>query len=280
MQGTICRRMPEVDFATRQLLDHVGRTIRKARLGRRWSQRRLAATGACSQSEISRIERGVMIDLTIRRATRILRALDIEPQLNLAVPRIDAVPQRDRAHARCVGAVARRLAKTGFVVAMEVEVGRPRWRGWVDILAIHPITRLLLVIEVKTELDDLGGLDRQLGSYMDGAWTAASARGWRPRGATGVALVLATDENDRRLRANRDLIDAGYPLRTRMLWPLLNGSTQHLPPRGARGLAMVDPASRRRVWLLPTTLDGRRTPAPYADRDAFLARRRAGPPTP
>jgi transcriptional regulator with XRE-family HTH domain len=180
--------MPEVDRITRQLLDHIGRTIRKVRLARRWSQRRLAAASGCSQSEVSRIERGLMVDLTFKRATRILRALDIKPGLTLAAPRIESVPQKDRAHARCIGAVARRLA--GFIVATEVEVGGPRWRGWIDVLAIHPRARLLLVIEIKTELDDLGGLDRQLGSYVDAAWAAASTRGWRPRGATGIALIL------------------------------------------------------------------------------------------
>jgi len=269
--------MPEVDRVTRQLLDYIGRTIRSARLARRWSQRRLAALSGCSQSEISRVERGAIVDLTIRRATRILRALGVEPELNLAVPRIETASQKDRAHARCVGAVARRLVKAGFVIATEVEVGGPRWRGFVDVLAIHPVARLLLVIEVKTELDDLGALDRQLGSYVGAAWSAASARGWRPRGATGIAVVLATDENDRRLRMNRELIDAAYPLRSRDLGPLLDGSARRLPARGARGLSMIDPASRRRVWLLPTTLDGRRAPAPYADRAAFLAPRRPHP---
>jgi transcriptional regulator with XRE-family HTH domain len=272
------RLMPEVDRVARQLLDQIGRTARSARLARRWSQRRLADASGCSQSEVSRIERAAMPDLTIRRLTRLLRALDIEPELFLAVPRIEVSPQRDRAHARCVGAVARRLMKAGFIVATEVEVGGPRWRGFIDILAIHPVARLLLVIEIKTELTDLGALDRQLGSYVGEAWSAASALGWRPRGATGIAVVLATSENDRRLRANRDLIDAAFPLRYRTIWPHLGSSVRPLPPRGARGLAMIDPASRRRFWLLPTTLDGRRVPAPYPDRAAFLAPRRPGTP--
>jgi hypothetical protein len=34
---------------------------------------------------------------------------------------------------------------------------------------------------------------------------------------------------------------------------------------GGRGLALIDPSSRRRAWLIRTRLDGRRSPAPFAD---------------
>jgi hypothetical protein len=41
-----------------------------------------------------------------------------------------------------------------------------------------------------------------------------------------------------------------------------------------RGLALIDPTSRRRDWLLPSRSDGRRTRAPYMDY-ADAARRLA-----
>jgi hypothetical protein len=269
--------MAELDRATRDLLERIGRTIRNARLGRRWSQRRLAAASGSSQSEISRVERGSMVDLTFRRAIRILRALDVEPLLSLVPPRMTTPPIRDRAHARCVGTVARRLAMAGWTVATEVAVGGIRWRGFIDILAIHPVSGLLLIIEVKTELDDLGGLDRQIASYLEVAWGAASGFGWHPRGATAIVLLLATRDNDHRLRANRDLFDASYALRSSALWSLVSDPSPRPPPRGARGLAMIDPASRRRIWLIPTAIDGRRSNARYADRAAFLARHSGHP---
>jgi hypothetical protein len=83
-------------------------------------------------------------------------------------------------------------------------------------------------------------------------------------------VVLATDENDQRLRSHRDLVDIAFPLRARDLLPSVAGIASSIPSRGARPIAMVDPASRRRAWLLPTTLDGRRTPAPYTDVRAFI----------
>lgn len=56
---------------------------------------------------------------------------------------------------RDVDYVARRLDQAGWLVATEVEVGDARWRGFVDLLAFHPVERLLLIIEVKIELDDI-----------------------------------------------------------------------------------------------------------------------------
>jgi transcriptional regulator with XRE-family HTH domain len=265
--------VPEVDLRTTELLELIGRTVRASRRGRCWPQRRLAVASGCSQSEIARIERAALPNLTIRRAVRVLRALGIDPQLELLAPRLVEPRLRDAAHARCVGAVARRLARAGFLVATEVEVGSGRWRGFIDILAIHPEGRLLLVIEVKTEVLDLGAVDRQLGAYVEAAWAAARSRGWRPRGATGLLLLLATDEVDRMLGEHRPLMDAAFPLRSRDLRPLVESSPRGRPPRGARGLAMIDPATRRRGWLLLTRLDGRRTAAPYRDRVEFVGRR-------
>jgi len=260
----------EIDALTRSLLDHVAATVKSARLGRRWSQRRLGRVSGCSQSVIARMERATMLDLSFRTASRVLRALSVEAELRLLPPRVETPPVRDRAHARCVAALSRRLARAGFIVATEVEVGSGRWRGFIDVLAMHPASRLLLVWEVKTALNDIGAADRQLGSYVEAAWEAASGLGWRPRGVTGILVLLATEESDRRLREHRAYFDRAFTLRSRGLGQLLDGSTIDLPARGARGLVMLDPASRRVSWLLPTAIDGRRTPARYVNGTAFL----------
>jgi transcriptional regulator with XRE-family HTH domain len=262
--------MPRIDRATSDLLDHIATVVRTTRNGLRWPQRRLARASGCSQSVIARIERAAKPELSLRQAMKVLRALGVEPVLQLTPPRIEAPPVRDRGHARIVGVVARRLRRAEFLVATEVEVGGTRWRGFIDVLAMHPDARLLLVIEVKTVIDDVGQTDRQLGAYVESAWTAARQRGWRSRATTGILVVLATDENDQRLRAHRDLIDVAFQLRARDLMPLVRGLGSSVPPRGARGIAMVDPGSKRRAWLLPTTLDGRRTRAPYPDTRAFI----------
>ena len=79
------------------------------------------------------------------------------------------------------GHIARRLERSNWNVATEVEVGGDRSRGWIDLLAFRPATGLLLVVEVKTEIHDLGQIDRALGWYeredgmRRGDWLASRA---------------------------------------------------------------------------------------------------------
>ena len=263
--------MPELDAVTRRLLDDLGATAKRVRLSRRWSQRRLGRVTGLDHSVIGRIERGQMPELSFRTAIRVLNGLGVEPNLRLIAPRVAEPAVRDRAHARCVATVARRLVRAGYMVVTEAEVGSGRWRGFIDVIAMHPSQRLLLVIEVKTELRDIGDVDRQLGAYVDAAWDVAKAQGWRPRGVTGILAVLATSESDARLQDLRAYVDHAFKLRARNLAELAEGFSAEMPARGARGLVMVDPGSRRRHWMIPTAIDGRRTAAPYADRTAFLA---------
>jgi hypothetical protein len=219
---------------------------------------------------VSAIERALVPDLPIATALRVLDALEVRVDLRLFAPNAGAPPVKDRAHARCVAYVARRLERSGWVVATEVAVGDARWRGFIDVLAMHPSARVLLVIEIKVDLDDVGGVDRQLGGYERYAWEAAHGLGWRPRTMTGCLLLLATEANDRRLMEHRSYLDRRFRVRSGALTAFV--AAGHRPPdRGERGLAMIDPRTRRTRWILPTWLDGRRNAARYADRAAYLA---------
>jgi hypothetical protein len=219
---------------------------------------------------VSEVERAVVPDLPIATVVRILNALDVRIDLRLLAPTLAADPVRDRAHARCVAYVARRLERAGWLVLTEVAVGDDRWRGFIDVLAFDPIAHVLLVIEVKVGLDDIGAVDRQIGSYERFAWAAAHAHGWRPRATTAALLLLATDDNDRRLIEHRAYLDRRFRIRASELLAFI--ADPHEPrDRGERAMAMIDPRTRRTRWLLPTWLDGRRNAARYADRAAFLA---------
>ena len=219
---------------------------------------------------VSEIERAVVPDLPIATAVRILDALEVRIDLRLLAPTVAALPVRDRAHARCVAYVARRLERAGWMVSTEVAVGDERWRGFIDVMAFHPTTHVLLVIEVKVVLDDIGATDRQIGSYERFAWAAAHDAGWRPRAATAALLLLATDDNDRRLLEHREYMDRRFRIRASNLLAFLADSHRFMD-RGERAVAMIDPRTRRTRWLLPTWLDGRRNAARYPDRAAFLA---------
>jgi hypothetical protein len=83
----------------------------------------------------------------------------------------------------------------------------------------------------------------------------------------GWVLALATTSIDEVLRRNRSVVARAFPGRARDM-RLIAIDSEADP--AARGIALIDPRSRRRAWLISSAMDGRRTPAPY--RDAAEAR--------
>lgn len=248
------------------------------RLG--WSQSHLADHAGTSRSVVSRIERGEVPGLSIRTATCLLEAMGARLDIGVDVPVLPAGPrQQDPAHARLGGYVVRRLRGAGWRTATEVEVGGDRSRGWIDVLAVHEESRVVLVIELKTEIHDLGAIERSLNWYQREAWAAARRLGWRPRRISSWLLLLATEANDSRVLSNRLSFDTGFPLRSRQLAELIAGAAGI---DDARGIAMIDPRSRRRAWCRPLRIDGRsRGASPYRDYADFMrviaSRGSAGP---
>jgi hypothetical protein len=121
---------------------------------------------------------------------------------------------------------------------------------------------MLLIIEIKTRLDDLGALERQLGWYERMAWQPARRLGWRPTRVVSIVLALASDEVERVVRAHRDLLAMAFPRRAHEVAGCLEDPTRFRP---GRALALIDPSSRRREWLIRTSIDGRRSRLPYRD---------------
>jgi transcriptional regulator with XRE-family HTH domain len=262
------RRTPAVLAVAKAVLD-----LRSA-LG--WSQQELGRRAGLSQPQVSAVEAGRLDGLTFRTAARLLEAMGARLAVTVDAPYLGDRPlQRDAAHARCVGHVVRRLTAAGWLIASEVEVGGDRSRGWIDVLAFHPPTGLVLVIEIKTELRDLGQIERTLGWYEREAWAAARRQGWRPRRVFGVLLLLATEANEDRVRSNRDALATGFPHRAAALTATVASGVS---PDGGRALALIDPRSKRRQWLRPARIDGRRSASPYVDYADFMRVSRSGRP--
>jgi transcriptional regulator with XRE-family HTH domain len=169
---------------------------------------------------------------------------------------------RDAVHARCSAYVMRRLQADGWLVLREVEIIDARLRGWIDLLAFDPRSRTLLIIEIKTSIDDIGRLERQVGWYSRAIASAVPAD-WQPVRVATWVLALSTADVDEAIARHRAIIDAGFPGRAASMREVLSESVAGLADRG---LALIDPRSRRRDWLLSLRVDGRRAPAPYQDR--------------
>jgi hypothetical protein len=165
-------------------------------------------------------------------------------------------------HARCSGYVDRRFRATGWLTSREVEIVHQRSHGWIDILAFDPATKLLIVAELKTRLDDLGAIERQIGWYERSAFEVARRLGWAPRRTVAWLLVLASGEVEEAIRSNRDVLMRAFPIRAR---EMSRGLRRADEMSSGRGLALIDPTSKRRDWLMPSRVDGRRSAAPFID---------------
>jgi transcriptional regulator with XRE-family HTH domain len=254
-------------------LQAFGLSIRAVRRSRDLSQEAVGARLGRTQGFVSLVERGRHTGLTVADADRLCEALGATLVFGVEAPiLVDGPRQRDAAHARCVGYVARRLRAAGWWVEREVEIGRRKRPGWIDILAFDPDTRVLLVIEVKTELVDLGGLERQLGWYEREAMRAARRLGWSPIAMQAAALLLATATNDERLRQNAESIVQAFPRRWSELMAVVGRSGT---PAATWAIGMIDPHSKARVWCRATVLDGRRTAAPYRTAGDYLQSERS-----
>jgi transcriptional regulator with XRE-family HTH domain len=143
----------------------LGAAIRAVRIRKRWRQADLAAAAGVSQPTVSRVERGHFRLLTVDAVLRVAEALDI---------RIDWTPRwrggdLDRmlnaGHAALHNAVARMLRGGAWILAPEVTFSIYGERGTIDVLAFHPQTQALLVIELKTQLVDVHGLLASVDRY-------------------------------------------------------------------------------------------------------------------
>jgi transcriptional regulator with XRE-family HTH domain len=228
-----------------------------------WSQAELARRGHVSAGSVALLETGAL-NATLEMVGRILEPLGIVLDLRFLLPFTEG-RQRDRAHAACVAYVQRRLERAGWSVVREVEIGSQGARGWIDLLALSPDGSHLIVIEVKTVLLDVGQIERTVGWYQRQAVGAARRLGWRPATTTAWLLILMTESNEATVRASRAALAQSFPARA--------GEPIERPGKAERGLAMIDPSSRRRDWMVRSRADGRRSGAPYADYRDFIARR-------
>lgn len=237
-----------------------GQACRDVRTGLDVELPAVAASVGITPSYLGRIERG-LANPTSDVVERLCDTLGIH-----LVPDVSGIVvrgrrggdgPRDTVHARCSACAERRMRSIGWHIAREVEVIDGRYHGWIDLLAFHPVTGRLLIIEIKTRLDDIGAIERQVRWYERLAPTIAAERGWVARSTTSLVLLLASHENEQAIRVGRDALGLSFPVR--------GMDVLDVPAAGSRGLALIDPRRRGRTWLMRPAIDGRRTVSPFRD---------------
>jgi hypothetical protein len=84
-------------------------------------------------------------------------------------------------------------------------------RGSIDLLAWHPGRRVLLIVEVKSAIGDIGGLVRQVDRYRRLARDIARQRGWNVE-TVGVWVVVVDGRTARRrLAEHRTTLRRAFP---------------------------------------------------------------------
>ena len=171
--------------------------MRALRHRRRWTQAQLAAKVNVSRSLIWRIERGHADRVAVHVLVRVAATLDARIDMRLLWQGEGLDRLLDGRHASLVERMVEILTSGHWEIATEVTFNIRGERGSIDILAFHPATGSLLVIEIKSVVPDmqamLVGIDRKgrLGREI------ARQRGWQVTSVTRL-LVLPDDRTARR----------------------------------------------------------------------------------
>lgn len=209
-----------------------GRGIRALRIRRRWRQQDLGAAASVGRSVVARIEVGNSGSIPNQKLEKVANALGARTDLRLSWNGEALDRLLDSGHARLVEAVAAKLRSMGWEVAAEVTFWIRGERGSVDLLAWHPSSRVVLVIEVKSIVPDiqamLAALDRKARLAID----IAQSRGWSPV-AVGRLLVIGESRTSRRrIEANTTTFAAEYPHRNAAVRNWLRAPSADAPLRG------------------------------------------------
>jgi transcriptional regulator with XRE-family HTH domain len=191
----------------------IGSDIRLLRVERGWTQSRLADAAGVSAWAVYRIEGGHGDAVLAGTLARVVAALDGYLAVRVLWHGEGLDRLRDRRHAALVERVITLLQGDGWIVEPEVSFNVFGERGSIDILALHPATGALLVIEVKTVIPDMGGMLATLDRKVRLAPDIAHRRGWEVRSVSRLLVLPEASTPRRRVAEHGATFDAALPAR-------------------------------------------------------------------
>ena len=192
----------------------VGNLLRAVRRRRGWRQADVARAAGLPQTSVSRAERGQLERLTLSTTRRIAAALEVALQFDPRWRGGETARLLDELHANLVERCATILRRAGWEVIIEFTFSVYGERGAVDIIAWHPATRTLLIVEVKSVILDLQAListlDRKVRLVPK---LLAEQRGWVAERVGRLVYAPATTRNRNVVGRHEASLRFAYPMR-------------------------------------------------------------------
>ncbi len=168
-----------------------------------------------SQALISRIELGRLEQVSIQRLREVGAALDITLSIDAWWRAGDVDRLIDRGHAALVEHVAAELRAHGWLTRVEVTFNHFGERGSADIVAWHPATRILLIVEVKTRIGDVQArtstFERKVRILPE---VVAKEEGWDAIEVGRLLVIADTHANRALVHDHRTIFASTWPERT------------------------------------------------------------------
>lgn len=242
-----------------------GARVRRVRVQLALRQLDLATRSGVSAGTVSRIERGHLDSLSLRALRAVASSLEIRVDIIARWRGGDLERLVSARHARLAEiCVARLRSVPGWTVRPEVSFSIFGERGIIDLLAWHAERRALLVIELKTEIVDVGETLGTLDRKVRLAGEVAARLGWVASSVSTCLIVANGRTNRRRITAHAGVFRAA------------------LPDDGRRLRAWLrDPAGRlAAVAFMPDPHPGTGRPSLSTRRRVRPARRTSSPAVP
>jgi transcriptional regulator with XRE-family HTH domain len=190
-----------------------GQILRALRHRKGWRQQDLADRAGVSCTLVARVERGAFASTPLVKVRRLAEALGARFDTIVRWQGADLGRLLDARHAAMHETMAVLLGGLdGWQFEPEVSFSIYGERGIIDVLAWHPGRRMLLVIELKTEVVDVSGLLGTMDQRRRLAREIAARFGWRPIAVSTWVVIAESRTNRRAVSAHTNVLRAKMPM--------------------------------------------------------------------
>jgi transcriptional regulator with XRE-family HTH domain len=191
----------------------IGHMLRALRQRKGWRQQDVGVRAGVSDTLVARIERGAFASIPLGKIRRVAETLGARFDTILRWQGADLGRLLDSRHAAMHESMARLLGGLdGWEFEPEVSFSIYGERGIIDVLAWHPGRRMLLVIELKTEIVDVSGLLGTMDQRRRLAPQIAARLGWKPLTVSTWVVVAESRTNRRAVGAHANVLRAKLPV--------------------------------------------------------------------